>query len=478
MKCPNCGADMPEGELYCARCGKDIHIVPDFETGLEDNIARAIGDPLEEKEEKDRTAGTGNIPAKRGKKNSLMLIMSICLSVLLITVAVGGIFLYLYYSYDYQLHKAEECFAREEFDEAISHYRRALELDGTDVEVSFSLAEAQLRKGNKLEYEYLLRDIIRNPLCSQEHLEKAYGKLIDIYVSRGEYDTIDKMLKFCENGAVQSAYQSFMALPPEFSHEEGEYEEAVNLKLTACAPGIIYYTLDGSQPGENGFLYTAPVELTEDADVKAIFINNYGVVSDVAERKFVINIELEQAPYVSIPSGQYNVPMLIEVSNETGADIYYTTDGSDPTILSQQYTAPLHMPLGDSIYKFASQKEDGTLGETAVLEYHLVLDTDITTQDAEKIVIDRMLEQKKIINEEGYFSEGSASRYLYQFLYASEIEEAGNYYVVAELLQDEAGSRNWTGSYYAVNIYSGECFRLQMENGSYKLAEIIMNPLE
>ena len=31
MKCPNCGAEMEEGKLYCEHCGEDIHIVPDFE---------------------------------------------------------------------------------------------------------------------------------------------------------------------------------------------------------------------------------------------------------------------------------------------------------------------------------------------------------------------------------------------------------------------------------------------------------------
>ncbi|MGN1146214.1 MAG: zinc-ribbon domain-containing protein, partial [Acetatifactor sp.] len=38
MKCPNCGAKMPENSLYCEHCGEDIHIVPDFEPELELNI--------------------------------------------------------------------------------------------------------------------------------------------------------------------------------------------------------------------------------------------------------------------------------------------------------------------------------------------------------------------------------------------------------------------------------------------------------
>ena len=42
MKCPNCGAEMPAGSLYCEQCGEDIHIVPDFEPEVEFNIEQTI----------------------------------------------------------------------------------------------------------------------------------------------------------------------------------------------------------------------------------------------------------------------------------------------------------------------------------------------------------------------------------------------------------------------------------------------------
>ena len=30
MKCPNCGAEIPEGHLYCEVCGEEINFVPEF----------------------------------------------------------------------------------------------------------------------------------------------------------------------------------------------------------------------------------------------------------------------------------------------------------------------------------------------------------------------------------------------------------------------------------------------------------------
>ena len=42
MKCPNCGAEMKEGTLYCEHCGEDIHIVPELEPEKENKKEQEI----------------------------------------------------------------------------------------------------------------------------------------------------------------------------------------------------------------------------------------------------------------------------------------------------------------------------------------------------------------------------------------------------------------------------------------------------
>ena len=39
MRCTNCGYEIPDGELYCKRCGREIRIVPDYNP-LEDVYKR------------------------------------------------------------------------------------------------------------------------------------------------------------------------------------------------------------------------------------------------------------------------------------------------------------------------------------------------------------------------------------------------------------------------------------------------------
>ena len=31
-KCSQCGAPLPEGELFCPECGQEVQLVPDYET--------------------------------------------------------------------------------------------------------------------------------------------------------------------------------------------------------------------------------------------------------------------------------------------------------------------------------------------------------------------------------------------------------------------------------------------------------------
>ncbi|MBQ8955588.1 MAG: chitobiase/beta-hexosaminidase C-terminal domain-containing protein [Lachnospiraceae bacterium] len=38
MQCPKCGSEIPEGKLYCPKCGYAVQIVPDYDASLEENL--------------------------------------------------------------------------------------------------------------------------------------------------------------------------------------------------------------------------------------------------------------------------------------------------------------------------------------------------------------------------------------------------------------------------------------------------------
>ena len=497
MKCPNCGAEMKDGLLYCEHCGEDIHIVPDFEPEVEYNLEQTLSDIVKDIREPEETEAEKDIGASMedtefvgvdseemiqdwdiregkvsGKKKKL--IWGWICGVLIVFVIVGtalGVANYRYHSVEYQVARAEYYTAEEEYDRAISFYNRAMELAPESIDLKFALAEVYFLKNNKIEYEYLLRDIVDDKNATMEQLESAYGKLIAIYRAREDYKTINELLIASNNESIMSIYQSYIAKAPEFSVKEGYYTSIQPLKLTTFGTGKIYYTMDGSEPDENSILYTAPILLEAgDYCIKAVYINENAVVSEVVTQKYHVEIEMLPAPEISVVSGEYQHPINIEVVEDTES-VYYTTDGSTPTEQSNVYTGPISMPLGDSVYKFI-RIEEGKSSEVVERAYSLRLNTRFTPQDAVNAVVQFAITIDKIDDELGYFDE-SGNSYRYDYLYVANINNVSDFYIIVENFLDADKIASRTGNDYAVNAYTGEIFKLQRdEKNNYVLVEI------
>lgn len=469
MKCPNCGAQMKEDSLYCEQCGEDIHIVPDYEPELDNDIQQTIQNIADDIREGENTEEISNDNGSKNlKKRKLLLIILIV--VLFLLIGTAGTMLYQYYSIDYQINAARDCMERELYNRAIRHYTRALELDDSNVDLKVELSEAYFHKNNKMEYEYLLRSIVKDENATEEQVESAYGKLIAIYRNRGDYQEINDFLQASNNEAVLAAYQSYIAREPEFSVIEGYYTSIQPLKLSSFGTGNIYYTLDGSDPDEDSQLYTTPI-LLEDGDyhIKAYYVNENGIHSNIVEKEYHIQIDELPSPEISVISGEYEFPVKIEVLDE-GEEVYYTTDGTTPTIQSTPYTAAIPMPIGRSHFKFIRIGN----GRTSAVEertYRLTLNTELIPERAVEIVANYNAEIGKIYDASGYYDE-EGNRYLYQYQYVANINQVSDFYVVMEIWQQPNGTLTKTGTYFAVNVYTGELFKLLIEDTNYTLVEI------
>lgn len=486
MKCPNCGAEMKEGTLYCEHCGEDIHIVPDFEPEIEYNMEQTLNDIAKEMEpetEKDKEDAlqdatefqdwdepSGNQTIRHPFRWKFIL-LALVLVVVAVVCTGFGISYSHYHSAEYQIKCAKDYVAREEYDQAIACYERALEIDPGNITLKFELADIYFQKNNKIEYEYLLREIVADPTATTEQLESAYGKLIAIYAAREDHKTINDLLQNCGNVNIMSKYQSYMAMEPEFSLQEGYYTSIQPLKLTTFGSGKIYYTMDGSEPGENSSLYTAPI-LLESGDycVKAIYINENDISSKVVTKNYHIEIEELSAPDVTAVSGDYEFPINIEVSD--GEDVYYTTDGSDPTQNSSVYIGPIPMPLGKSVFRFI-RIADGRKSEIVEKSYNLVMNTEYMPDEAVQDVINYCIQNGKILDESGSFDESGAA-YLYQYQYVTNINKVDDFYVIAEIYRGEDGTLTKTGNLFAVNAYTRELYKLQKDESSrqYQLVTV------
>lgn len=474
MKCPKCGAELEEGHLYCEKCGEEIHIVPDFEPEIEysmhETLSGIVEDVLAEVPKESETLKN----KRAGKRKGILLAAAVMLCALLVVVVVGtvnAVSRYRYNSSGYQIAKAEACIASGDGEKAVQYYERAVELEPDEVSLRFSLAELYYTLGQEQSYTDCLTAIITSGYATEDETENAYKKMISFYRSKEDYASINTLLINTSSEEIRTAFQEYMAVPPEFSYQEGTYTTVVPLKLTSSIQGTIYYTLDGTIPDENSDIYTMPIFLeTGRYEISAMFVNEYGIKSEVVAKTYVIDIIKPSAPEVDNYSGDYTTPTMITVQVPMDCTVYYTTDGTIPTEQSALYTGPIPMPLGKSTFKFVCYNEEGVAGECTTRQFDLQMKTDFTEDMALARLMEIMIANGKILDEAGTPAGSLSGRYLYAFQYALAIPSQGDFYVIYEIYEDSAGVQNRTGTNYAVNAYTQEYFTLSRDAlGGYVL---------
>lgn|GEM_PF-1391537 len=115
-----------------------------------------------------------------------------------------------------------------------------------------------------------------------------------------------------------------------FSPAGGALSATTNVTLQTSTPNAeIRYTLDGSTPTASSTIYTSPIQVTGTTTIKAIAIKTSFTSSAVASAAYTFTAS---APVFSPAPGGFPTETIVTVSSSTtGADIFYTLDGSDPS---------------------------------------------------------------------------------------------------------------------------------------------------
>lgn len=118
------------------------------------------------------------------------------------------------------------------------------------------------------------------------------------------------------------------------------FETSTSVSMSGESGAEIHYTVDGSTPNASSPLYSAPFTLNATTTVKAIAIKN-GATSSVANKTFTKG----STPVVNAPSISGTTPFQestqVTMSAESGAEIRYTTNGSNPSTSSSLYSSPI-----------------------------------------------------------------------------------------------------------------------------------------
>ena len=190
----------------------------------------------------------------------------------------------------------------------------------------------------------------------------------------------------------------------------------------------------------------------------AVFVNDYGIESNVVRNWFEINLAMPDAPVVIPESGSYEIPTMIEVEIPEDGTVYYTTDRSDPNVDSMKYVEPISMPLGRSNYKFIVISDDGVQSEIVSRSYNFSMNTSVTVDRAVSNVINALMQRNVLIDTNGH-APGVSGRYIFKYNSIVQIGE-NYYYILNEYFVDGNGDEKMEERMYAVEVYTGTPNRL------------------
>jgi len=159
------------------------------------------------------------------------------------------------------------------------------------------------------------------------------------------------------NSSLASATYTIQlpAATPTFSPAAGTYTSAQSVTISdATAGATIYYTTNGATPTTASTQYTGPVNVGASATLKAIATAPGFSTSAVGSAAYTINLPTAATPTFTPAAGTYTTTQSVTISDSTaGAAIYYTTDGSTPTISSTRYTTPISVAASLTIKAIA-----------------------------------------------------------------------------------------------------------------------------
>lgn len=362
MKCINCGGEIQPEYKICPYCGTTIQIVPDYSVYDEDDINIIVENvkevekkpevvleeaPKEERVKENQRAA--EIAKQRKMKITIAMVLIACMLII-----IAGVFAKVMIdesqsnSFEYQMKQADKAMFKGNLDIAERYYLRALALEPENIEVRMELADLYLNKNETDEAEMYLKDVIER---DNENFD-AYRMLFGIYKDAGNTDAILDLKASATTEKILSIFSNYSVDVPNLSIKGGTYKSNVKLTISAKKGVEIYYTLDGSDPRENGTLYKSTVEIKGLGmhTVKAVTKNSLGVYSSVVSETYIIQYDAPADPVVTPNGGTFDRKnSYIYISVPSGCSAYYTWDRTDPTEESLKYGSPILVPAGKNM---------------------------------------------------------------------------------------------------------------------------------
>lgn len=276
MRCQNCKAEIPEGKIYCERCGMAIQMVPDYNP--EDDIT--IGKEEQKNTQNTEKEETAQKTHKRYRvRCTIAGVCVLLIGGLMFQVASKGV-------------QSQETITEPEELPLLAKPTFNVKPGEYDYAPMLTISHAEKNNG----WIYYTTDGTtpsENSRVFQSPIEIREGKTI----IRAIFIRSDGMLSEEADGTYEVTFD--YPDEPEFNIPGGEYSRGLYVNITAEEDCKIYYTTNGEEPSVQSHLYRGqiyiPVGLTV---LQAIAVDEDGASSAITEAIYNVseNFTMETEP--------------------------------------------------------------------------------------------------------------------------------------------------------------------------------------
>lgn len=144
---------------------------------------------------------------------------------------------------------------------------------------------------------------------------------------------------------------------PSFSPSTGTYSGSQNVSIYSATSGAnIYYTTNGSDPTTSSSLYSSPLTVSSTTTIKALAVKSGLTNSSIGTAVITINASQVSTPQLSPSPGSFTSAQTVTITTSTsGANIYYTTDGSTPNTSSTLYSGAIDVGTTTTVKAIATK---------------------------------------------------------------------------------------------------------------------------
>lgn len=384
MKCKNCGAEIPKGFVYCEKCGAEVQIVPDYNP-LEDVLTAQVRGALDEEPSANQKR---RIPISDVKNSNGMISYTM-------QIPLSGV-------WEEETAKAEAAApqerreARRPLREEKKQPERSKAETAPERKASRPVQEREARPKESPSRQALMREekhqrereLKKQARAEQRRMERrkkqvkflsalggiiaalGIGYFIYLHTYHGLVSSGTKYLSESNyNGAADKFHQ---AVKQDDSKAEA-YNGLAKVYIVQNKPEeaeTLYLHAISKYPA-NVELYRGCIEFYQETNQ----LGKIPLLLDGCEDDGVLddlNMYVSDEPKFSLEEKTYDVVQELSLTAK-GQDIYYTTDGTDPTMSSTKYTGPIQIGEGTTTVSAISVNGEGVpsiiVAKTYVVEF-------------------------------------------------------------------------------------------------------------